>query len=285
MRTERIHGQTPPMEEARYSRPVELPGVELLSATFRRQNFARHYHECYALGVIEQGGLRFDYLGKEHLAPAGSVNLVEPGEVHNGDAGGGTGWSYRMLYIAPHLVEDAARQAGIRGVTPHFPKGVLFDPVLAGQVRGLHLTLENGRVSGLELDSRLVGALTRWISLHAEKGGTPPLSGHEPRAVRLAREYIDARFHEDIRLHDLAQHSGLSPFHLVRVFGRSVGLPPARYQMLRRVQYAKRQLPRPLSLAEIAIQAGFADQSHLTREFKRILGVPPGKYRKMLQEG
>lgn len=283
METSCGHAATPPRDEARYFRDQRLPGVELLSATYRRQRFARHFHDCYALGVIEQGGLRFDYLGREHLAPAGSVSLVAPGEVHNGDAGGGPGWSYRMLYLAPEMVRAAAREAG-RDALPDFSRGVLDDPVLAAQVRGLHLVLEQDGAAGLELDSRLLAALTRWVSLHAAGARGLPRAGSEPRAVRLVRECLDARFSEDIRLADLASHAGMSPFHLVRVFGRSTGLPPARYQLLRRVEFARSRLQGAESLAEIALLAGFADQSHLTREFKRILGVPPGQYRKMLQE-
>ncbi len=283
METSYGHAAAPLREEARYFRDQRLPGVELLRATYRRQRFARHFHDCYALGVIEQGGLRFDYLGREHLAPAGSVSLVAPGEVHNGDAGGGAGWSYRMLYLAPDLVHAAARETGRDGL-PDFSQGVLEDPVLAAQVRGLHLALERDGVAGLELDSRLLAALTRWVSLHAAGARGLPRAGSEPRAVRLARECLDAKFREDIRLADLARQAGMSPFHLVRVFGRSTGLPPARYQLLRRVEYARSRLPGAESLAEIALLAGFADQSHFTREFKRILGVPPGQYRKMLQE-
>lgn len=274
----------PSQETARYFRDPRLGEVELLRATFVTQRFARHVHEGYALGVIETGGLRFDYLGREHRAAQGSVNLVEPGEPHNGDAGGGAGWSYRMLYLQPELVRRAAEQIGIRAQQPHFPSGVLQDAPLAARLRELHGLLETRAGSALELDARLLGLLVRWVALHAEGPPHPPRSGAEPSAVRRALELLHARWDSELRLEELARVAGLSPFHLVRVFGKAMGVPPSRYLVQLRVARARRMLAEARPLAEVAVACGFADQSHLTREFKRILGVPPGRYRKMIQD-
>jgi methylphosphotriester-DNA--protein-cysteine methyltransferase len=53
---------------------------------------------------------------------------------------------------------------------------------------------------------------------------------------------------------------------------------------LPRLEYVRRKLDDPeLSLAEIAVDAGFADQSHLTRNFKRFTGRTPGEYRTFLR--
>lgn len=271
-------------ETALYFREPRLPGVELLKATFVRQNFARHVHDCYALGVIERGVLRFDYLRREHVAPVGSVNLVVPGEAHNGDAGQGPGWSYRMLYLDPELVAQAVGSIGQRSGLPHFSQGVLHDPGLAARVRALHLVLEQGGRSLLELEARLSGLLTHWVARHAENSGPWPRILDEPRAVHRVREYLDAHFAEDVRLETLARVGGLSPFHLTRVFAKAVGVPPSRYQTQLRVAAARGLLSGGTPLTDVAATCGFADQSHLTREFKRILGVPPGRYRKMLQD-
>ena len=55
------------------------------------------------------------------------------------------------------------------------------------------------------------------------------------------------------------------------------------YARRRRLDYARRQLADPdRPLAQIAADAGFADQSHLTRVFKRFTGLTPGQYRTFL---
>ena len=66
-----------------------------------------------------------------------------------------------------------------------------------------------------------------------------------------------------------------------RVVGQRPGLPPYQYVILRRVERAKQLLEggTDLSLAEVAADAGFSDQSQFARHFKRLVGVTPGQFR------
>jgi AraC-like DNA-binding protein len=61
----------------------------------------------------------------------------------------------------------------------------------------------------------------------------------------------------------------------------ATGLPPHQYVIVRRIERARQllQAGTNLSLAEVALRAGFSDQSQLTRHFKRIVGVTPGQFR------
>ena len=70
----------------------------------------------------------------------------------------------------------------------------------------------------------------------------------------------------------------MSRFQLLRAFRRAFGLPPHAYLLQRRLALARRLLRSPVSLAEVAVAAGFADPSHLTRCFTRQFGVPPARY-------
>jgi AraC-like DNA-binding protein len=267
--------------------PSALPGVEMLRASFVRQNFARHFHRRYAVGVIEQGGMAFRYLGRDLVAPAGSVNLVVPGEPHDGHAAVDAGWTYRMFYLDPDWLARAAGELSGRASAglPHFNAGVLDDPLLAGNIRALHAGLERGSLSALEAQTRLYGLLMRWISRHgAQRPVCPREPGSEPEAVRRARLLLEERHAEDIGLDELSRAAGLSPFHLARVFCRNVGLPPHAYLTQVRVRRARELLAGPQPLADIAASVGFADQSHLSRHFKRIVGLPPGRWRKIVQD-
>jgi AraC-like DNA-binding protein len=65
------------------------------------------------------------------------------------------------------------------------------------------------------------------------------------------------------------------------VFRRQVGVPIGEYVHRLRVRHASEELCRPgARLADVAVAAGFADQSHMTRVFKHVTGVPPGEFRK-----
>ena len=79
----------------------------------------------------------------------------------------------------------------------------------------------------------------------------------------------------------MAAVAHLSVSHFARQFKRTTGLPPHQYLILRRVERARElvQARTDLSLAEVALSAGFSDQSQFTRHFKRIVGLTPRQYR------
>jgi transcriptional regulator GlxA family with amidase domain len=106
------------------------------------------------------------------------------------------------------------------------------------------------------------------------RGGLPP------GALRRVHEYIETHASENIELSMLATIADLSLFHFAREFKRSTGVAPHNYLVRKRVERAKDMLARTdCSLTEIALAAGFSDQSHLARHFRQIVGSTPGEFR------
>lgn len=94
--------------------------------------------------------------------------------------------------------------------------------------------------------------------------------------LRQVVEFIHGHIAKDFSLKTLADLVGLSQFHFTRMFKKSTGLPPHQYLIKCRVQHAKQLLLRSSeSLANIAVQSGFCDQSHFTAHFKRAYGITP----------
>ena len=83
-------------------------------------------------------------------------------------------------------------------------------------------------------------------------------------------------------LEQMAAAACLSAYYFARQFKAATGLPPHQYVIARRVERAKQQLQAGTdrSLAEVAADAGFSDQSVFCRHFKRLVGVTPGQFRK-----
>jgi AraC-like DNA-binding protein len=108
----------------------------------------------------------------------------------------------------------------------------------------------------------------------------PARGGLPPRALRRVREYIDLHIEDSIGLKDLADVAGLSMFHFARAFKQSLDVTPNCYLFQRRVERAQKLLTESdLSLSEVAIAAGFSDQSHLTRRFREHVGTTPARFR------
>jgi AraC family transcriptional regulator len=120
------------------------------------------------------------------------------------------------------------------------------------------------------------------LEMLAVAGGcaTSPGSGR-PRWLSRAVDYVESEFRRSLRIGEIAVEVGTHPAHLSRVFRRQVGVPIGEYVHRLRVRYASEELRRPgARLADVAVAAGFADQSHMTRIFKRVTGIPPGEFRK-----
>lgn len=272
----------PPRPSLRLARPAALPGLTWLRAEHSRQRFGRHSHEEYALGVITAGALGFDYRGSRHVAAVGELNLVIPGEPHTGEPAGLEPWSYRMLYLAPERLSQAASQlAGRAAGLPHFGPGVLRDATLASALLQLHAGLEAGDMPALEAESRLLALLAAWIARH---GQVAPAARRWQPDLAPVRDYLEAHWADRPTLIQLAALAGLSPYRLLRAFARQFGLPPHAYLLQRQVREARRRLEAGEPPAQAALACGFADQSHLNRHFKRALGMTPGQYCNFVQD-
>jgi len=280
--TSKTHDTSRP-DEARVTLPA-VGGVEVLSARFSTQCFYKHFHRRYGLGVIVAGAMAFSFLKRNFVADAGSVNLTVPGEMHDGHAAGDLGWTYRMLYLDPEVVERAASQLAGRPVAaPDFSTGVIHDPELAARVRACHLVLERPHAPLLAQQSALVSLLALWVARHAADRPAEPRRGPEPAGVALARSYMDEHCERDISLDDLAGLAHLSPYHFLRVFRDAVGAPPHAYLTNARIRRARKLLGTDMRLADIAQETGFTDQAHFGNVFRRSTGLTPGHYRKHLQ--
>ena len=255
--------------------------LTLLRARYINQTFARHSHEDFPVGVIEDGALGFYYRGENVVAPQGSINLANPGEAHTGEAVAKQGWMYRMFYFDLALMRNVITEiAGKPMDIPFFQSGVLHDPDLAARLQQLHRLLEQTDTTPLEQESCLLETLTDLITRHADNHLSISPIGEEHRAVTRAKEYIETFYSDNITLEDLANTAYLSPFHLARVFHEETGLPPHAYLTQVRITKAKALLAQGWSISEVAYELGFVDQSHFHRRFKRIVGMTPGQYRK-----
>lgn len=106
------------------------------------------------------------------------------------------------------------------------------------------------------------------------RGGLPP------RALRRVREYIETHLDETISVEVLAGIAHLSMYHFARAFKQSEGRTPHDYLVQCRVRRVQELLAgTDLPLSEIALAAGFSDQSHCARRFREHVGITPSFYR------
>jgi AraC family transcriptional regulator len=210
------------------------------------------------------------------------------------------------IYLVPHTVLTAWRVAGSYDIlhlslAPAYLTTVALhafdiDPAKVELIERVTvrdpLLLQIGLAFQAELLSRglagrlYVESLTTTLALHLLRQHAvfpqqTSASLGKLDAMRLRRivDYIDAYLAHDLSLPAIAAVANLSPYHFARLFKHTMGQSLHQYVIAQRLRTARRLIETSaLSLAEIAAQVGFADQSHLTRHFKRVYGVPPATF-------
>jgi AraC-like DNA-binding protein len=271
----------------RFWRSAALGGVELICASCGPDSFAKHFHEEYSITLMVCGIERFRHGRTTDFAPAGSLILVNPGEVHQKVSVKKTRFSYQTLFVPAPVVERGLRETGYRPTAlPTLRGSVVSDSDLFVAFRKLHSAVELGEPL-IRLQSELMAGIARLFRRH---GAMPaPLDPPRPSrsTINRVKDYLDAHFAQGVSLADLARVAGLSSYHLVRSFKEAVGLPPCQYLIQRRVLHALARLRQGMPIAQAASESGFVDQSHLNRHIKRILGITPGQFqatRKSVQD-
>jgi transcriptional regulator GlxA family with amidase domain len=134
--------------------------------------------------------------------------------------------------------------------------------------------------SQISVGENVVSSAIKTAELALSKSRPRIRGGLPPQALRRVREYVETHLDESISVDALARVAGLSMYHFARAFKQSEGLTPHDYLVRCRVRHAQNLLASTdLPLSEIALAAGFSDQSHCARRFRERVGISPSSYR------
>lgn len=267
---------TPSSDRIRFG--VGAPGLERAEVFLSRTAYEPHRHDAYALGITTGGVQTFRYRGAQRVCLPGQLHLLHPDELHDGAPAVADGFTYRIAYIAPELVRNAlgARPLPFVADPVQQPRGAAqpLGAVLAELLADIDEPISE--LLAVEATVAIADGLVR-LSERAHHG-TRTIDSD---AVRLVREYLAAHPTETTPAGVLERITGLDRFTIVRQFRAAYGTTPDRYRMLRRLDLARNAIGDGRTLAQVAVDTGFADQSHLTRQFKRAYGMTPGRWRRL----
>ena len=269
-------------ERSDFWRLPGLAGTSFFKARFVHHSYSRHTHDEYAVGTLEQGRQTFHCRGGQHVTTPGSLILVNPDDLHDGQAAGAAGaaYRYRMVYIEPALIAEALREADLPAALPLFRAPVVHSPELAAALCHFNRRSEQPEgLDALEMETRLLQLVRALLQRHAASPpARNPRDGRDSAIVRHACRYLDEHYAADPSLSALAAQCGISRFALLRLFAKETGLPPHAYTTRARLREARRLLLQGEPAAQVAAAVGYVDQSHLTKRFKAAFGITPGQY-------
>jgi len=171
-------------------------------------------------------------------------------------------------------------QSWVERVLDH---STLFDESVdfrGGLAPWLALRLYNEFQQEDQLSSLSIEGLTLELIAETARHYRRPPERRPSRWLIQAKELLNERFSETLALEKIAKAVEIHPVHLARGFHQFYGCTIGEYVRRRRIEFASREiLMFDVPLSQIALRAGFYDQSHFSRVFKRVMGLTPTKFR------
>jgi AraC family transcriptional regulator len=190
-----------------------------------------------------------------------------------------------QFYVPRSALDSLTEQSGTRRIDELKSRFVGHDDAI---VRHIGAALREGLGRPDEVNQLFIDHMMLALTAHVAQtyGGHKYDTGRNrgglaPRQVARACERLECDLRGKNSLQTIASELGLSVSHFSRAFRQSTGLPPHQWLLHHRVKTAKQLMSvRDLPLSEIAISAGFANQSHFTRVFSAFVGVSPRVWRR-----
>lgn len=169
----------------------------------------------------------------------------------------------------------------------HAP-GTLLDPVTLDLLMTLASTLADaGRAAPQALyqhSSALCAHLL--VQLSDSPAPEPERLALSPWQTRRAKQLMLEQMSGSPCIADIARACSLSRSHFSRAFKKTTGQAPRDWLLQARLERAKALLAdSAVSIAQVGLECGFADQSHFTRVFTRCMGHTPFTWRRALAQG
>jgi AraC family transcriptional regulator len=253
-----------------------VAGITVLEAAYvPGRSLPRHAHAAAFLDLVVAGACE-ETIGEQartrgtRTRGAGTCAFHPAGEVHTSCWAGPAPRCFH-IEVAPALL-DRLRQYSPGFEHPaHFPGGV--PTLLATRV---YQEFRNPD----ELFALAIEGLTLELLTACARGVPRSADRRPPAWLHAVCDLLQARCCEPLTLGTIAASAGVHPAHLSRVFRRFHGCTLGEHVRKLRIAFASRQLTTSdSSLAEIALAAGFADQSHFSNTFKRHTGLSPAAFR------
>lgn len=257
-----------------WSRLLRVNGARVSEIQYDSIEFCTmHWHSRPSLGIVLQGEISKEFAKSSILIESNGGFAMPAGILHTDHFGAGT----RIIMIEI----DASHPLSIERLkvcAPVFDHWIKIDDHRIGAI-GRRIASELHQADSatmLAVDSLIGEAL----SIATRRASQTPGDSVAPHWLLQARDIARRSLNRRVTVAEIATQVGVHPAYLARRFRDEFGVTPGTYARNARLHWAAERLIRTdLAIAEIAIQAGFADQSHFTRAFRRFINQTPAQYR------
>jgi AraC family transcriptional regulator len=233
-----------------------------------------HAHKWSFLCLVLEGAYTETRGHRTRVCHAATLLFHPQGEVHV-EHFHETGARLFVVEIEPRWLKRTLEHSLIAALPSDLYKGLVA-------THGRRLYKEFLAADGIS--PLVVEGLILQIIGEAARHAAGSAAGNAPHWLQQARELLNKRFAEHLHLEDIAAAVQVHPVHLAQMFQKHYRCTVGAYIRRLRIDFACRELANTEApLVDIALAAGFCDQSHFTKTFRRHTGQVPSQFRESIR--
>ncbi|MCX7711269.1 MAG: AraC family transcriptional regulator [Clostridia bacterium] len=264
------------MSKVKYFRDESIPFFELKSCDNAVHSSKKHAHIELSIGIVLKGTSIVECERESFIVSRGMMICIPPDVVHQCCPHDTKNWSFHMMYLKKNWIESSF-EADLQKL-PTFAK--FLNSKDFSRINALCSFMQLESLSGIEKESFLLSELNYFLDLDAYLNENTRGLHDDKQTMKLINNFLNDNYLEKITLDDLCRISGLSKYYLIRAFENSYRLSPHAYLTMLRINHAKKELRKNRQITDVAMEAGFYDQSHFVKVFRQYSGTTPIKYLK-----
>jgi AraC family transcriptional regulator len=253
----------------------ELPGfsVSLLTPTLRAEDVPLHTHENASFVLVLSGAYLSSADGAAPISASPTLIFNPAGTVHRASFVLADG-RFLAVSISDHSLRVALDWAVLPTAAAAVTSGTGFNTAL----QFAQQCAVPGAASIATMEAMC------WELLSTVAGVCLWPDNHQtslPSWIGRARELLHDRCSDSLQITEMAQQLGVHPVYFARAFRNVFRCTPGEYRMRCRLRDALAHMQNAdIPLSEIALRAGFFDQSHFSTSFRKHFGMAPQAYRR-----
>ena len=248
-------------------------GVEIVSGKNMKNDFFRHTHRNLCIGIVKDGR-RTLFCQEQQCEIKRDMIFIVPPKTSHSFCSGEVGCTYCLFIISKKLLQMILPSKNYKVNKFVLENHAYYEHML--ELEQIIISNESKLLKQSML-VKILGDIINECTLFVEP---ITMQYQQKQAVQNVKNFIDKHYKRNFTLDSLAKIACLTPYYFLRVFTKSIGMPPHMYQQQVRILAAKEMLLRENNIAGVATTLGFTDQSHFSNVFKSLMGITPRNYMK-----
>ncbi len=238
-----------------------------------------HLHDKLTIIALKKGYLQLNLKNSSIILKEKQIAVINPFEIHSAIKINENSSNLYSVYFDTNWIVKLQQDIYDTKVYTPFIKSIIQNEKIYKEFINMCETIVSDTFY-IEKEEKIIEFLSM-IMVHDH---TKPDTFSEPNSLVLdIKSYIDENINKNLTLEILSYEFLVTTFHIIRIFNQEFGLTPYQYILNAKINLSKKLLSQNYSIAQVAVDCGFNDQSHLYKYFKQVFSITPKEYQQSIK--